>query len=60
MKHGDAVCANILSALEKDEARKSGREVVTTKKEYKGFPEIMLITLGPVSLVSLAHLPLFA
>lgn len=55
-KHAEVVGANILLALERDEAKKSGMEVVKAKKEYKGFPEIILITFGPVSIISLYFL----
>lgn len=55
-KHAEIVAANILIALERDEAKKSGTEVIKAKKEYKGFPEIILITFGPVSIMSLSFL----
>lgn len=52
-KHVDVVKANILAALERDEARKEGRAVKVQGKEYGGFFEIILITFGPVSIVRL-------
>lgn len=49
--HAEVVCANIVAALERDEAREDGRVVAAKTKEYKGFIEAILVTCGPVRVV---------